>query len=281
MKKAIATLILSIVVWLPHNTARAELCTIDAVPAATLLLPYFEADITRLNGTRTFFSINNATAAPALAKVILWTDLSVPTLSFHVYLTGYDSQEIDLNALFLNGQFPQTSDTLSNQGSFSNANTSFSGCDSLLPPTRLTLSQILGLQKAHTGKASSFFSGNCGGVDHNDSIARGYITIDNVNLCSTSVPGNSGYFTDGGVGVANNTNQLWGDWFIIDPAQRSADGDNLVHIEAGNSFNNGDYTFYGRYVSSDGSDDREPLGTTWGTRYLTSGSNSTYLAALA
>ena len=35
-------------------------CTIDAVPAATLLLPYFEVDIDNPGGVDTFFSINNA-----------------------------------------------------------------------------------------------------------------------------------------------------------------------------------------------------------------------------
>ncbi len=101
------------------------------------------------------------------------------------------------------------------------------------------------------------------------------------------------FFTDGvgtGPGVAANQNQLWGDYFIVDPANAAAFGDNLVHIEAdgGNlgdlnpnlagvnaSNNPHGYTFYGRYVlpsgSPNGRDNREPLGITWGARYLNGG----------
>jgi len=45
----------------------AVICTIDAVPAATLLLPYFEVDLNNPNGLTTLFSVNNASAtAPDL-----------------------------------------------------------------------------------------------------------------------------------------------------------------------------------------------------------------------
>lgn len=49
--------------------ARAEIGTIDAVPAATLLLPYFEVDLTNPNGITTLFSVNNASASAAVAHV--------------------------------------------------------------------------------------------------------------------------------------------------------------------------------------------------------------------
>ncbi len=39
--------------------AGAVICTIDAVPAATLLLPYFEVDLSNPNGLTTLFSVNN------------------------------------------------------------------------------------------------------------------------------------------------------------------------------------------------------------------------------
>ncbi len=60
----------------------AELCTIDAVPAATLLVPYFEVDLDNTDGVDTFFSVNNASAAPALVHVIFWTNWSAPTIDF-------------------------------------------------------------------------------------------------------------------------------------------------------------------------------------------------------
>ena len=49
--------------------AAAEVCDLDATPAATLLLPYFEVgpDVT------TVFSVHNASPEPALVQVTLWT----------------------------------------------------------------------------------------------------------------------------------------------------------------------------------------------------------------
>ena len=77
--------------------AHADLCTIEATPAATLLLPYFEVDIDNPNGVDTFFSINNAEPIGILAHVIVWTDMSVEALDFNVFLTGYDVQTIGLD----------------------------------------------------------------------------------------------------------------------------------------------------------------------------------------
>src|SRR5258708_31510510 len=71
-------------------SAAATICTIDAVPAATLLLPYFEVDLNNPNGLTTLFSVNNASATAALVHVVIWSDLSVPVLDFNIYLTGYD-----------------------------------------------------------------------------------------------------------------------------------------------------------------------------------------------
>src|SRR4051794_35500038 len=81
----------------------ADPCSIDQMPAATLLLPYFEVDPANPAGLTTLFSINNGSAAAVLANVQIWTDLGVPTLGFNVYLTGYDVQTINLRDLF-NGQ---------------------------------------------------------------------------------------------------------------------------------------------------------------------------------
>src|SRR3954451_22946129 len=79
--------------------AFAVICTIDDVPAATLLLPYFEVDLTggqAGSGVTTLFSINNASATAVLAHVVVWSDLSVPVLDFNVYLTGYDVQSVNM-----------------------------------------------------------------------------------------------------------------------------------------------------------------------------------------
>src|SRR4028119_2495923 len=98
MKKMSRVLLLMVMgISLLAGTARAEIGTIDAVPAATLLLPYFECDLDDNlapadGGVTTLFSINNASATAVLAHVTLWTDESIPTLDFDIYLTGYDVQ---------------------------------------------------------------------------------------------------------------------------------------------------------------------------------------------
>src|SRR3990172_1222916 len=83
--------------------AIAVQCTIDAVPAATLLLPYFQVDLDNPNGLTTLFSVNNASATAVLAHVVLWGDWTVPVLDFDIYLTGYDVQTINLRDIIVLG----------------------------------------------------------------------------------------------------------------------------------------------------------------------------------
>jgi len=107
--------------------------------------------------------------------------------------------------------------------------------------------------------------------------------VDSVVSCNLSFPSDAGYFTT----LADNRNILWGDFFWINPGQNFATGTTLVHIEAcsapsvGNgagqcpfSFAAGDYTFYGRYNSVAGQDQREPLATTFASRYINGGAFS-------
>src|SRR5436309_11278930 len=108
------------------GSASAVICTIDEVPAATLLLPYFEVDLGNTNGLTTLFSINNASATAILAHVVVWSDLSVPVLDFNVYLTGYDVQSINIRDIIVSGILPRTAsagqdpgDAISHKGQFS------------------------------------------------------------------------------------------------------------------------------------------------------------------
>jgi len=73
-------------------------CDIALLPAATLLLPYFEVDIHAEagRGETTIFTITNVTNVPQIAHVTLWTDLGYPVIDFNLYLTGYDVQSINL-----------------------------------------------------------------------------------------------------------------------------------------------------------------------------------------
>src|SRR4026209_1163523 len=118
--------------------ALAVIGTIDDVPAATLLLPYFEVDVDNpVTGVNTLFSINNASATAVLAHVTVWSDQSVPVLDFDVYLTGYDVQSISMRDILVNGNLPVTAsdftdpkDTISPQGPVSQ-DISFGSCTSL------------------------------------------------------------------------------------------------------------------------------------------------------
>jgi hypothetical protein len=259
--------------------AFAVIGTVDDVPAATLLLPYFEVDLDDPNGVTTLMSINNASATAVIAHVVLWTDLSVHVLDFNVYLTGYDVQSINLRDILVDGNLPVTAsdgqdptDSISPQGPASQ-DINFASCNGILPYDNPSLdaTYIDHVQSTLTGQASDiFFGGLCSGVDHGDRIARGYVTVDTVNNCSTNFPQDVGYFINGGAGTATNQNVLWGDYFYVNPAQNFAQGETLVHIEA-DAVNLGatEYTFYYRY--SLGGDNREGLGNIFAVRYLNGG----------
>ena len=262
--------------------ARAEIGTLDEVPAATLLLPYFEVDLASMSGRTTVFTIGNTQDSPSIAHVTLWTDLSYPTLTFDVYLTGYDVQTVNLRDVFATGNLPGTSHsntTISPVGFFSLATHPDTGvgpgsasCNSLLPPLPLSPALLTHLRATHTGQASVLvLGGTCTGFDHGDTIARGYITIDNALSCSQATPDTDGYFVNGGAGVASNVNALVGDFAYIDTENARAEGHALIHLEAGSSPQTqpGDYTFYARY--SGGADNREALPTTYAARYVAQG----------
>src|SRR6185295_5324271 len=191
--------------------AGAVTCALDNPPAATLLLPYFEVDRDHSGGVTTLFAIGNAGPAAALAHVVLWTDMAVPTLAFDVYLTGYDVQTINLRDIF-NGHLPQTADAgddpgdvISNKGVFSQ-DISFPGCQGALPPAPLPDAARDALRRAHTGLASANDPAVCSGQPLGDGIARGFVTVDAARSCSILRPTDAGYF--GPTGVATDANVL-------------------------------------------------------------------------
>src|ERR1700710_578590 len=278
MKRAAFLLALACLLTLAGQ-ASAVICTVDDVPGATLLLPYFEVDLTNTNGVTTLFSINNASATAVLAHVVVWSDLSVPVLDFNVYLTGYDVQSINMRDI-LAGNLPQTAsagqdptDTISPKGTFSQ-DINFASCTGQLPTGALPASFVSHLQTSLTGQFSSLLGG-CAGLAYGDNIARGYVTVDTVNNRTLRFPGDLGYFAAGGGGDATNQNVLWGDYFYVNSATNRAEGETLVHIEA--SATNpetsvaGQYTFYGRYVNWTAGDTREPLATNFAVRFLNGG----------
>ncbi len=278
MKKLVTLLAIVGLIALGGN-AFGVMNTMDTVPAATMLLPYFQVDLANADGVNTLFSINNASAAPQLAHVTVWSQWSIPVLDFDVYLTGFDVQTISMRDILVNGMLPVTGYAVSNQGAYSFANVPFPSCNNTtsppLPPVysspAISASFLAHLQALLTGQASPI-DGSCAGPDNGDSIARGYITIDDVSDCNQLYPSDSNYFLAGGQGIATDNNVLWGDYFYVDSANNFAQGNNLIAVEAfPGQYTQGDYTFYGRYVSGSGIDDREPLATTFGVRYLNGG----------
>lgn len=266
------------------NQAFAALDSVDTVPAATLLVPYFQVDVSdeacaSSSGLTTLFSVNNASAAPTLAHVTVWTDQSVPALDFDIYLTGYDVQTLNVRDFFCSGNLPRTGFAVSNQGAFSDPNIAFPSCnngtsngaDPVWGPGAISVSFREHLKAWFTGNASPS-TGNCAGSGQlGDSIAVGYITIDEADDCSALFPSDAGYFTGG---IAGFDNVLWGDYFLVDEANNFAQGFTAVHIEAAPTaalYVPGDHTFYGRYVAATAVDQREPLPTTMGARFAAGG----------
>jgi hypothetical protein len=88
----------------PTTTNNNDTCDIGHTPAATLLLPYFNVDISGGNTANTIFSIVNTSRFPQIAHVVLWTDWSFAALDFNIFLTGFDVQSISMRDIFVNGQ---------------------------------------------------------------------------------------------------------------------------------------------------------------------------------
>ncbi len=290
--------------------AEAEMCALDAVPAATLLLPYFEVDLDAAPGAgvNTVFTIHNALPEPTLAHLSFWTDWSQPVLDFDVFLTGYDAQTIDLYEILVHGNLPVTADEQSDQGQDGgrvadptslcdgtvdscspHGIPSWDGsfeedgpfpsldCIDLFPffvNPLLRSSRLADIQHKLTGQP---IDGACYGASHGDGVARGYVTVDNARTCSLIFPSDPEYFSDSGPRVASNVNQLWGDWSLIDGQQPFTYAvDPLIHIEADDAFNSAstatNYTFYGRYTQAQGGiDNREPLASAWSFSYFNAG----------
>lgn len=232
-------------------------CLAADTPAATLLFPYFEVDLSSPSGLTTLISIGNTEDHfPTLVRVTVWTEWAIATVSFDLYLEPADVQTINLRDLFTTGEAPVTGGP---------GLSAFPVCgESLGGPVQLP--ELL--QRAHSGRD---FEGFCFGAPRAgpSSSVRGYVTADVSRRCSVSAenPARSGYF-DGPDPVAVPENRLWGDFFLVDPGQNLSQGQSAVAIWADRGrFAPGSSTFYGRYVGWSGIDHRMPLSSAWRVRY--------------
>ena len=276
---------------LPASRSEASIGTMDNLPGATLLVPYFETDLGNENGMQTAVRVTNASATAILINVTLWTDYGVPTYSFPIYEPGFASTDIDLRLLFKGivpvsasaGQDP--TDTITPKGQFSQ-DINFASCTGTLPPSLIPAATVTALRAAHTGQSSTLFGGMCGGVAHGDTVARGYITMDTVNSCTSLHPGDAGYFGSGGSGIVTNQNVMFGTVLYTDRIGNMAFSEPLVSLEAapgvgvglGFSYPTnpltsgaGSNTFYGRFSGFTGIDNREPLSAVTQGRFWNGG----------
>ena len=115
MKKTFVVCLAVVALFALATSASAITCTIDQRPAATLLIPYFQATFnadgtilaTGPSALDTLVTIGNASSAPMLAHVGVWNDKSELVLDFNIALTGFDIQSWSM-ASVLRGFIPVT-----------------------------------------------------------------------------------------------------------------------------------------------------------------------------
>jgi hypothetical protein len=210
--------------------ATATSSTIAQRPAATLLLPYFQVDLTG-HKRSTLLTILNTSASDRIAHVTLWNDWGYPAVDFDVPLTGHDVEAFDLFDV-LNG-----TRATSCGGTISSA---------ALTDARRILTQ--GLSNA------------CGTVAVGDGQldATGYATIDLVKSCGHGTPASPGYFD-----FIAFDNVLTGDYQQL--MFSAASGAPLVHIRT----TEGDsaHSFYETYTPQH-RDRRQPLPSRFAARVI-------------
>ncbi|MGZ5432052.1 MAG: hypothetical protein ACXWH7_03935, partial [Thermoanaerobaculia bacterium] len=210
------------------STNNDDGCDIAVLPAATLLLPYFEVELDDQSGETTLLTISNVTNLDAIARVTLWTDRAYPLMTFNVYLTGYDVQALNLYDVLERGRIAPdagtgTAITRRQEYSDPNGQLDLTGCDRLR--AQLDDPAIVRMRSAFTTGA---IPGECeavGGVHEN---AVGYATIDVVANCSSNTPHDPAYWSTD----LRYDNILLADYQQITSAQNFAQGGPLVHIRA-------------------------------------------------
>ena len=270
--------------------AAADDCDIALRPAATLLLPYFDVDVSapQQSAAQTLFTIQNISPLPQIAAVTLWTDWGFPVIRFNIFLTGYDVQGINLydilvHAVIAPGPSSYQSGTSSetevphnptpgsqpaqNDG---NPKISLTYCR-YLPGTfgenyRKDLALIF-----TTGKptGAGIPCPKQSGERHEHAI--GYATIDVVSACVFTLPSDKGYWDE-----LLYDNVLAGDYQQITPrGTLTVQGGPLVHIRAVSGPAPA-HTFYERFAPKM-SDRRQPLPSAYAVRIVDGGPFDTTL----
>jgi hypothetical protein len=262
-------------------------CDIALLPAATLLVPWFDVDISAPSGSAntTLFTVVNTSQQPQIARVTLWSDFAYPVMTFNLFLTGYDVQSVNLYDVIARGLLPGTTnhDSAGSRSLPNDANPNFKpgaafSC-STAPPAPIPDSILAGIRTALTAGVVFPCIGRVGSPHVN---AQGYITIDLVADCDLAVATDPAYVSD-----LLYDNVLTGDyaWVSQNPVTGNfAGGVPLVHIRAvpeGGSAGtavatNLPYTFYDRYTppGARAMDRRQPLPSAFMTRFIQGGTGT-------
>ncbi|HEX7832874.1 MAG TPA: hypothetical protein VF787_24690, partial [Thermoanaerobaculia bacterium] len=226
------------------------------------------------------FTITNVTNTAQIARVTLWTDRSYPVINFNIYLTGYDTQSINLFDLIARGIIAPdmgTGVTISPEGPYSNPNPSLdlAMCDEL--PGAIPFVYVRRMQQAFTtGTIPALGSiPGCPGAGGVHANAVGYATIDVVRSCGFTGPTDAGYFEND---IAFE-NALVGDYDQTNLTAGTEASNPLVHIKAIRKESNGktefERTFYSRYQNGGTDDARQPLPSTFAARWVDNAQKST------
>jgi hypothetical protein len=274
----------------PTSTDNDDTCDISLLPAATLLLPYFEVDVDNPRGETTLFTITNVTNLPQIARVTLWTDRGYMVIDFNIFLTGYDTQSINLFDIIARGIIAPdrgTGTDVSDRGEYSETSNpllDLTNCDEL--PGHIPNVYIQRMQTAlRDGTVPPF--GNlpgCSTVGGQHENAVGYATIDVVRMCGVIGPNSPQYYTN----EILWENVLTGDFQQVSSENNYAQGNPLVHIRAvpeGGSVQqriadpatygvNFERTFYSQYQEGETLDGRQPLPARFAARWIEGGSSS-------
>ncbi len=270
MKKTFLTCMAVVALLAIASGAGAITCTIDQRPAATLLIPYFtatfNADGTALStgatAKDTLVTIGNASSAPMLAHVSVWSDRSELVLDFNIALTGFDIQSFSV-AQVLRGFLPKTPINISHVSEVKDAHqVTINGdvCQNnasapvypaaggylRVRPTSAASPQDNAFATVAYGPGpfpSAFLFEVLDSLDatHDSRICddgvdnvitnpiHGYITIDHSNYCTLANPNDPSYWTNDAGGMENN---LFGDYIYTTGAGIGTFGLPAVAIEA-------------------------------------------------
>jgi hypothetical protein len=229
MKKTLMTCLAIVAVFAIASSAGAVTCTIDQRPAATLLVPYFQVSFdpdgnlvtTGIGARDTIVTIANASGAPMIAHVSVFTRYSQLALDFNVALTAWDVQAMRMSDV-ITGLLP---DTVNQDGEDAcqrnpDAEVYFPGDTGTAANGFLRVRPLAPVTSQDNSQATTDYNTrfilpdlvhdlrfDCV-TETEDLLAIGYLEIDMANYCNLSDPTVASYWYNDAAGMENN---LWGE----------------------------------------------------------------------